>query len=209
MSSRWLRLNIDWDDSPWVFTLHAELQLAWIKLLCHVKRDGTGGKVKALAPLVAGRKWGVGEEAVTKMLQAGVNDGAIQSEDGYWIITNWAKYQEFDRTASERKRRQRAKDGHGMSRRDTVDNCHATETETETLKETSKEKFKRPTLEECREQAKTKNIPEEEGEKFWEYNEARDWMMGKSRMKNWKQGFATWARNYRERNPQKESEWVV
>lgn len=133
--SRWVRLNIDFDDSPWVFTMSAEGQLAWIKLLCHVKRDGRGGKVRALEPLVAHRKWGVGEEHIVKMLQAAVNDGALVIEDGKWCLSNWSKYQETDSTAAERKRRQRAKDshaGHDMSRRDNRDDCRVTETETET-----------------------------------------------------------------------------
>jgi len=92
---RWIRLNIDFDDSPWLFVLSAESQLAWIKLLCHIKRDGSNGRCKALSPIVAGKKWGVGDEAVTKLLQAAVTDGALSIEDGYWTLVNWSKFQQF------------------------------------------------------------------------------------------------------------------
>lgn len=207
MSSRWLRLNVDWHLSSWLIVLSAESRLAWVQLLCHVKTHGFSGEAKEIAPQAAERLWFVNEPSIRQMLTAAEQAGALVIEDGTWKVANWKRYQGDETHAARQKRyRERQKVTDGDASRDGVT---ATETETETLKETSKEKFKRPTLEECREQAKAKGIPEEEGEKFWEYNEARDWMMGKSRMKNWKQGFATWARNYRERNPQKESEWVV
>jgi len=105
--SRWLRLNVDWDDSPWLFTLSEGSQLAWIKFLCYVKSLGTSGRVRALEPLIASRKWGMGEESVSKMLQAGVNDGAIIVENGYWVVVNWSKYQGRDETNAERQKRYR------------------------------------------------------------------------------------------------------
>lgn len=132
---RWLRLDVSWDDSPWLFVLSAASQLAWIKLLCHVKRDGSQGRCKALAHVVAAKRWGVGEEDVQKLLQAAVNDGALVIEDGAWTLSNWDKYQEQDHGAAERMRRMRAK---------SVTPCYAvtgpnedvtrrvTETETET-----------------------------------------------------------------------------
>jgi hypothetical protein len=108
---RWLRLDICWDDSPWLFVLSEGAQLAWVKLLCTVKRDGSKGRMKAIRPLVASRKWGVGEESVVKMLQAAQDDGALSVEDAAetWVITNWDRYQEPDSTAAERMRRMREK----------------------------------------------------------------------------------------------------
>jgi len=144
---RWVRLNIDFDDSPWLFVLSAESQLAWVKLLCHVKRDGIGGACKALAPLVAAKKWGVGDESVVKMLQAAVADGALVIEGKEWRIVNWNAHQETDFNAAVRMRRYRERkaqeqakgeDVTGVTRNnrnDTRNNhnaCRATETETET-----------------------------------------------------------------------------
>lgn len=149
---RWVRLNIDFDDSPWLFVLSAESQLAWIKLLCHMKRDGVGGTCKALAPLVAAKKWGVGDESVVKMLQAAVADGALIVEGKEWTLTNWNAHQETDHNAAVRMRRYRERQAQGQHEdvtdvtrnnrnvtRNTRNACRVTETETET--ETSKEKI--------------------------------------------------------------------
>lgn len=155
---RWIRLDISFDDS-WLYCLSAESQLAWIKLLCHVKRDGIKGSAKALGIIVAAKKWGIGEESVAKMLQAGVNDGAIVIEGGQWVIANWREYQDPDPTAAERMKRHRESQkttiepatvtpvtrNKGVTPVTTVTNgvtCRATETETETetLTKTGKEK---------------------------------------------------------------------
>lgn len=106
---RWIRLNMDWDDTSWLFVLSEGSQLAWIKLLCHVKRDGVNGICKAMSTIVAAKRWGVGEESVSKMLEAGRNDGAIKCVDGHWEIVNWNKYQGEDKTNAERQKRWREK----------------------------------------------------------------------------------------------------
>jgi len=142
---RWVRLNIDFDDSPWLFVLSAESQLAWIKLLCHMKRDGIGGTCKALAPLVAAKKWGVGDESVVKMLQAAVADGALVIDGKEWTLTNWNSHQETDMNAAlrmrrhrERKQKEQGEDVTPVTRNDrnvtrnTRNACRVTETETET-----------------------------------------------------------------------------
>ncbi len=90
---RWIRINVGWDDTDWIASLSAEARLAWIMLLCHVKRDGIAGRCKLISDRVAGRKWGVGPDAVREMIDAGRYDGAIFEADGEWVITAWSKYQ--------------------------------------------------------------------------------------------------------------------
>lgn len=138
---RWIRLDSCFDDG-WLFSLSPGSQLAWVKLLCTVKRDGVKGRMKALNPVVSARRWGIGEEDIAKMFHAGVEDGAIEIVNGEWVITNWAKFQETDYTATERQRRRREKQAvtgvtgsngsHGVTTVTNRDHCHATETETET-----------------------------------------------------------------------------
>lgn len=214
--SRWMRLNIDWDDSPWLFTLSAESQLAWIKLLCHVKRDGRAGTVKALATIVAAKKWGVGEEAVVKLLQAAVNDGALESNGETWVITNWDKYQDVDRTANERQRRRRAKqkesnkggdnpesvtECHAVTPVTTRNDCHVTETETETKeKNIKKEKFRPPSVEDVQGYAAERDLvddPSLEAEKFVAYHTSRGWVVGRNPMRDWRAAWRTWEINNR------------
>lgn len=142
--ARWIRLDTTWDASEWLFVLSPESQLAWVKLLCYVKTDGTNGRVKALSPVVAAKRWGIGSESVDKLVNAAVSHGAIVTENGEWCVTKWREYQITDATALDRKRKQRAaqKQNPGSKRsrksrnvtevtRDTVTNrdaCHATET---------------------------------------------------------------------------------
>lgn len=154
--TRWLRLDAGWMDSDWLAVLSPGARLAWVSLLSYCKLAGTKGSVKALSPIVASRRWDIPADDVSAMLDAATSDGALESdEDGDWVVTAWAHYQEPDKTAADRKRRQRERESadvtprHGMSRRDTRDEDrdtvtdrdvtrdrgvtrHATETETST-----------------------------------------------------------------------------
>lgn len=91
---KWIALDINFDESPWLFVLSPASQLGWIKLLCHIKSySATNGHCKAIDPMVASRKWGIGEEDVIKMLKAAEKDQALVIENGEWQISNWGKYQ--------------------------------------------------------------------------------------------------------------------
>ena len=104
--SRWFRLNVDWDDTEWVYLLSPQAQLAWIKLLCLVKRDGRNGAVKALSEAVACSKWRItADNAVSEMLAAAKAQGALIEEDARWRIARWDLYQTVDATRNERQSR--------------------------------------------------------------------------------------------------------
>lgn len=144
MPRRWIRLDVDWDSSEWVYGLSDRAQLAWIKLCCHAKKSGQAGHVRALAPKVMAGQFRTTVRAVEEMLKAAQEDGALKVVDGNWVLTNWRKYQPKDRTAADRKKRERDRKkhakrtpkkvavtdshgesrtvtpGHGASRRDTV-----------------------------------------------------------------------------------------
>jgi hypothetical protein len=136
MTRRWLRLDAQWDDTEWVMMLGPLGQLAWIKLLCYVKRDGRRGTAYALGPKAAAKKWGVPVRSVEEMLEAATKDEALcvvvdEGRSEKWEVRNWKEYQEPDRTAAKRKRRQRERESHGdvtgvtpPSRRDTVARDH-------------------------------------------------------------------------------------
>ena|SRR3990167_9118431 len=205
---RWLRLDVSWDDSPWLFVLSEGSQLAWIKLLCHVKVWGVGGKCKSLSPIVAAKKWGVGEESVTKMLQAAITDGALLVDGSAWLLVNWDKYQELDPTAAERKRRERARKSvtlvtpvtvcHGVTPVTQGVTRHATETETETERElvvsdskggaggsksgsvavVRASRFTKPTPAELEGYFLEVGMPVSEAGRFWDHFESNGWRVG-------------------------------
>ena len=57
-------------------------------------------------------------------------------------------------------------------------------------------RFVKPTVEEVRAYISEKNYPID-AEQFWNFYEAKGWMIGKSPMKNWKSCVATWLKNGR------------
>ena len=57
-------------------------------------------------------------------------------------------------------------------------------------------RFVKPTVEEVRAYILEKNYPID-AEQFWNFYEAKGWMIGKSPMKNWKSCIATWLKNGR------------
>lgn len=81
-----LMLDVNFDDEAWVFSLPSEGELAWIKLQCYVKAIGRKGRAPILAPMVAARKWRVGEENVVKMLAAAETAGRLAIDGDSWAI---------------------------------------------------------------------------------------------------------------------------
>lgn len=203
---RWIRLDVSFSDSPWLFVLSAGAQLAWVKLLCHVKRDGVRGRCKAMAPIIAARHWGVGEEDVSKMLQAASDDGAVVIADGEWEVPNWTEYQEPDPTAAERMRRMREKQSvtgcYGVTDRNTVTNgvtCRATPTPTltpvkkERLSKESPKKESRPgSLDDVVSEFLEGGSSRQEAERFWAFYESKGWKVGKNPMVKWRAAVAGW-----------------
>lgn len=64
--------------------------------------------------------------------------------------------------------------------------------EKENIKE--KERFKKPTVEEIAEYCKERNNGID-AQYFWDSYNAKDWMIGKQKMKDWKSAIRTWERN--------------
>lgn len=139
---RWIRLDVGWEESEWIAGLPLGARLAWVLLIGHVKTRGIGGRAKAPSTSIIARKWDIPAADVEAMIRAAVDDGALEIQDGEWVLTAWARYQEPDLTAAERKRRERASrnsatngTGHAVTTvtpRDSGVTRHATETETET-----------------------------------------------------------------------------
>lgn len=57
-------------------------------------------------------------------------------------------------------------------------------------------RFIEPSLSECVSHALSIGLPEKEATKFWHYNNARSWMLGKSKIRRWKSAMAIWRMNY-------------
>lgn len=104
--NRYVKLNANWMDSEWLIVLSAEARLAWVQLLCYVKAYGIGGRVKSKSPQVFAKQNFLGEESVEQMLRAAKADGALEYEEGEWVLTGWSQHQ-GDATNNERQKRYR------------------------------------------------------------------------------------------------------
>ena len=73
-----------------------------------IKRDGVRGQCKAPSLRVLASKWRVAVTEVEELIDAAVDDGALEvTEDDEWIVTGWDKYQGDD--SKERTRKWREK----------------------------------------------------------------------------------------------------
>jgi len=63
-----------------------------------------------------------------------------------------------------------------------------------TISETKNKKFIPPTLKEVIIELRAQNIRNyvEQADKFWNFYESKNWMIGKNKMKNWKAAIKTW-----------------
>ena len=111
---RWVRIDVGWAETEWVDALSAEAQLAWIKLICHAKSHGVGGRVKIPSLKVIAKRWKVRVRAIEELVEAGRIDGAIYEDSGDWVLTAWNAYQP-DPTAAQRQAESRARRRHGVS----------------------------------------------------------------------------------------------
>lgn len=66
----------------------------------------------------------------------------------------------------------------------------------ESIGTTSEKRFQKPTIEQVKENCKLIQLPDIEGEKFFNYHEAGGWKVGKNPMKNWKAAMNTWKANW-------------
>lgn len=185
--SRWIRLNTDVFLSDWLFPLSAGARLAWVCLLCYCKAQGVGGRVKRMSPLLAARQWMIGEEDVTAMLAAASAHGAATSDGTEWVIHKWTTYQE---PSTDRVKRHRES---SMKRDETLGNkCNTTETETET-----ETRFKPPSSADVCEYMRERSAsnPTHESERFVDFYASKGWMVGKTKMKDWKASVRNWLRD--------------
>jgi hypothetical protein len=130
--------------------------------------------------------------------------------DGGYLILNYDKYRQKDHTAAERQARFRAKKAeerrYGVTTtRNAVIARDVTHSEAEAEAEKTKREaspprplFEPPTSEESMREAEACGLPRSEGQSFVDHHQTRGWLLrGGQKMKDWRAGMRTWAKNYR------------
>jgi len=152
-SGRWIRLDVNWDDSDWLADLPWAVRAVWPLILAHVKTMGTGGVCEAPNTRRFCAAHDVPQECVEALLEGAVAHGAMEVGQT-WRIVRWADYQRSESYERVQRFRQRTAEQHtepepetacnddqddatvvtpcNVTTRDAALPCHATGTETET-----------------------------------------------------------------------------
>jgi hypothetical protein len=101
ISSPWIRLAIDWQDSPMFSREHGDsdasmgVRLAWVSLLCHMRSKGRGGKASVRKTAFC-RDYNLTAGVVDEMLHRAQSHGAVVVNGDDVSLHCWACYQSSD-----------------------------------------------------------------------------------------------------------------
>lgn len=90
-SKRWIRVDVDWDDSEWLFFGSALVSLAWVRLLCFVAKRGSAGACRADETALVGD----GKIPLAKfreMIDLAQHAGDLSVRNGLWIVADWDRF---------------------------------------------------------------------------------------------------------------------
>lgn len=193
-SAIWVALSVDWMDSPMLDGLTSGSRLAWVCLLCEAKAKGRGGIVRIRAERFA-RAYGLETSEVVAMIEAAKRGGAIEERDGSLTIVNWRKYQQkaskaahYESRSQNRQIGKKAPTVQDSTGQDSTPHAsHAPQAGGRS------KRFVPPTVDEVREYCAERGNGVDP-EAFLAHYEARGWMAGKSRVKDWRACVRTWER---------------
>lgn len=92
--ARWVRLSVDWSSSDWLAELPFDVRSCWPLLLCYVKTNGVGGECSVRKPATLARLWDAPERAVSALIDAAIEEGAVIVTDETLHVVKWADYQD-------------------------------------------------------------------------------------------------------------------
>lgn len=190
------------DSTLWL--CDSDVRVVFITMLTMARPDGM---CEATAPGIA-RRANLSIEATRsalRVLEAPDEDSrSLDNEgrrtvrvDGGYFIVNYDKYRQKDHTATERKRKERAKKKAEESRsvtNVTRDGCDVTPpvTQAEAKAEAKAKKvFTPPTTEEVRAYCSERGNSVDP-QRFVDHYQANGWMRGKAKVKDWKACVRTW-----------------
>jgi hypothetical protein len=202
--SGWIKLHRD-IKNHWIYTEKRKFSKfeAWTDILLSVNHAQAKTIIKGkLITIERGEsilsldswaiKWGWNKSAVNRFFDLLKKDGMILLQNEMvttrLTVCNYASYQDERNADETQKKRKR----------------NATETQTKSIKEEQEQeeekeeeqdkKFKKPTIDEIA------LYMDEQGmvnvsERFYNFYEAKDWMIGKNKMKNWRACVITWKKD--------------
>lgn len=190
----WLRLYTDTVDNEKIRLLAFEDRWHYIALLCLMQQGVLDNDNELLARKIA-VKLGVQLPALQEIKKRLMDVELIRND---FRPVGWNKKQYKSDSSVERVRKHRKnKDIKECNVTETLlkRKCNALDTDTDTDTEQKKKRISRrftpPTLTEIKEYIKEKKYYVD-GDRFYNFYESKDWMIGTNKMKKWKAALANW-----------------
>ena len=212
-SLTWFRLHADTIDDPKLKLMAFEDRWHFVAILC-CKAQGIQDKYEPkLARRMVAAKLGLNDTELEQVIERLAEMNLVNAETLQPIA--WKKRQYKSDLSTERVKRHRKKQkeqqDNNVKRFGNVSETPPetdTETDTETEKEEKKknkqkkktEKFVPPTVEEVRAYCRSRRNSVDP-EMFVAFYESKGWLVGKTKMKNWKASVLTWERSQQQKQP--------
>lgn len=212
----WIKLYRDitdhwiWEDKPfdkrsaWIDLIlmanHKDNKFVFGNELTEVKRGSFITSVRKLCD-----KWGWSNTKVTSFLQVLKNDNMIDylSDTKKTVVTivNYGLYQDINDTETTQKRHENDTETTQKHTNKNDKNVKNDKNEKDIADKPQTQKFTPPTLEEIKDYCIERNN-NVDAERFINFYQAKGWMVGKNKMKDWKASVRTWEQKQKEFEPQ-------
>lgn len=212
----WIKLYRDitdhwiWQEKPfdkrsaWIDLIlmanHKDNKFVFGNELTEVKRGSFITSVRKLCD-----KWGWSNTKVTSFLQVLKNDNMIDylSDTKKTVVTivNYGLYQDINDTETTQKRHENDTETTQKHTNKNDKNVKNDKNEKDIADKPQTQKFTPPTLEEIKDYCIERNN-NVDAERFINFYQAKGWMVGKNKMKDWKASVRTWEQKQKEFEPQ-------
>lgn len=212
----WIKLYRDitdhwiWQEKPfdkrsaWIDLIlmanHKDNKFVFGNELTEVKRGSFITSVRKLCD-----KWGWSNTKVTSFLQVLKNDNMIDylSDTKKTVVTiaNYGLYQDINDTETTQKRHRNDTETTQKHTNKNDKNVKNDKNEKDIADKPQTQKFTPPTLEEIKDYCIERNN-NVDAERFINFYQAKGWMVGKNKMKDWKASVRTWEQKQKEFEPQ-------
>lgn len=186
----------------------------WLKLLCLAGTVNDGGMIYLTKdiPFTDDMLASVFGKTTTELRQAldiFIRLGMISVTDNILEVSNWEKYQNIESMDKIREqnriRQKRFRESHMIPDNVTVTLHNGTDKEEDKDKEKEKsienrKRFVPPTVDEVRAYASEKGY-NVDADRFVNFYESKNWMVGKNKMTNWKSALSGWAAREKPEKP--------
>jgi hypothetical protein len=187
---QWFRVYSEIIDDPKMAKMNDETFRVFIYLLAVASEEGKDGEINMTTDDIAWRVR-IPAETLNTAIKYLSENNIVQTTENKIIVTNWKKRQFSSDNVSERVKRFRNKQCN-VSRNVSCNVIDTdTDTDTDTEKRRGKKNFSPPSTDDIMKYCRERNNAVDP-QMFMDFYTAKNWMIGKNKMKDWKAAVRTW-----------------